>query len=145
MAKFFLSVRRVLTEKVPIEKPFYADILGPECLTGQCINCQICKKEKTLIKLVTSGADEYEHTILSLRHGIFNDWSSFTIPFRLWKKGSSGLDAVTSNSFVWLRMAIPGESHSTEGKFDPKINRSTDENAVTENPTDEQLQHRYIF
>ena len=41
---------------------------------------------------MSPGANEEEHATpaLSLCHGIFTDWSIFSIPFLLWKKGSSG-------------------------------------------------------
>ena len=63
---------------------------------------------------VLSGADEKEHAtpILSLCHRIFTDWSIFSIPFLLWKKGSSG--PVTSFSFLWLVIVLPWESHFRE-------------------------------
>ena len=80
----------------------------------------MAKKKQTL-----TGADEYEHAtlILSLCQGTFTDWSIFSIPFLLWKKGSSGLATqwhqLISCDWSWhsLGSLIPG-------KFDLKINRS---------------------
>ena len=58
-----------------------------------------------------------------LRHGIFTDWSMFSTPFLLWKKGSSGLVTQWSQllSCDWL-----WHSHGSliQSRFDLKINGS---------------------
>ena len=63
-------------------------------------------------------------SIPSLCHGIFTDWSIFTVPFLLWQKGSSGpvtqWRQLVSCDWSW-------HSHGSLilGKFDLKINWST--------------------
>ena len=70
-----------------------------------------------------SGVDEQQHAhpILSLCHGIFTDWSIFSTPFLLWKKGSPVTQwrQLVSCDWSW-------HSHGSliQGKFDLKINRS---------------------
>ena len=73
----------------------------------------------------TPGADEQELAtpIRSLCHGIFTDWSIFSTPFLLWKRGSSG--PVTQ----WRQLvSCDGLWHShgslIQSRFDLKINRS---------------------
>ena len=69
-----------------------------------------------------AGAHEKDHAtrILSLCQGIFTDWSIFSVPFLLWKKGGSS--PVTQ----WRQLAPcdwSWHSHGslTLGKFDLKI------------------------
>ena len=72
-----------------------------------------------------SAADDQEYAtpILSLCRGSFTDWSSFSIPFLLWTKGSSGpvtqWRQLVSCDWSWY-------SHGSliPGKFHLKINRS---------------------
>ena len=56
--------------------------------------------------------------ILSVCHGIFTDWSIFSIPFLSWR----------SICFLWLVMALPRASHSKEVR---SKNNSVYESAVT--------------
>ena len=75
---------------------------------------------------MTSTRSRWEgscNSIPSLSHGVFTDWYIFSIPFLLWKKGSSGLGTqwqqLVSCDWSW-------DSHGSliPGKFDLKINRS---------------------
>ena len=71
------------------------------------------------------GADEQELAtpILSLCHGIFTDWSIFSTPFLLWKKGSSApvthWRQLVSCDWLW-------HFHGSliQSRFDLKVNRS---------------------
>ena len=61
--------------------------------------------------------------LLSVCHGIFTDWSIFSTPFLLWKKGSSGpvtqWRQLSSCDWLW-------HSHRSliQSRFELKINRS---------------------
>ena len=78
-----------------------------------------------LCRPAPSGADQQELAtpILShVCHGIFTDWSIFSTPFLLWKKGSSGpvtqWRQLVSCDWLW-------HSHGSfiQSRFDLKINR----------------------
>ena len=80
---------------------------------------------QTFSVCTTSGADEQELAtpILSLCHGIFTDWSIFSTPFLLWKKGSSGpvtqWRQLVSCDWLWH-----SQGSLIQSRFDLKINRS---------------------
>ena len=54
---------------------------------------------------IVSSQEPISRTIRSGCHGIFPDWSIFSIPFSLWKKGTSG--PVTSYQFLVIGHGTP--------------------------------------
>ena len=88
-----------------------------------CLALKLCNSSNGWYN--APGADEQEPVtpILSLCHGIFTDWSIFSTPFLLWKKGSSGpvtqWRQLVSCDWLW-------HSHGSliQSRFDLKINRS---------------------
>ena len=73
----------------------------------------------------SAGADQLEHAtpILSLCHGIFTDWSVFSIPFLFYNKGSSA--PVTHwRQLVSCDWSWHSHESLTPSRFDQKMNRS---------------------